>query len=320
MLNRLVEDATLLKLQGKTWDQVVDGFFATYLAAMLIVKLQQLKGLQLLNDRPNVTVEKFSDTMNDVNFWGRAMLHPDDPEVANRVKNVVSVPSIGDAKIVTLMTTPMLAPDQINWSQITAMLLLLRQKYNPKGPYVVQIIRALNNWDDLNDANKKQALTQAIKYLTTADQKSKLLPPLKAATFTVQEHRCVGFNRLNENGVPYRVIRCVSFSRLTEDDAGGADTSVGAIATGDSTISNAIIAGKASGPSAVACDHNQDFLGNLGTYQKKAKNQVGQKKLKVGAVRDGRVIKKRVKKFKVRKFKAPDHLRAVKKKDENDEK
>ena len=303
ILDTINETMFLNRLQSVTYDKVKNAFFANYLAALTLIRLQDLKGLMMINDPAHSKLTRFSDSMSDVNFWGRAMFYPNEHEVKSRLANYEPCDlKILDARIQKMMKVPLTSPEQIDWDDAIGSLLLLKHRCKLNSSYFNNIVYALHKWDSINDSAKKRALNQAFMYLMQSDPHTKILDRMRVLSSSTMVG---GLNKVAQ--------RIIGFRKLSEDGE-GAGTSVGAIAS--TSGANAIVAGKGAGSqgSSEPVQNIQDVLAGLYKLKKKSPYQVTKKSGKV--FKDGKVIKRKVKTFVARKFKAPDYMRAVKKQGE----
>ena len=165
LLQDLEENIILTRLRGATAEQVKNAFFANYLAALILLKLQDLKGLMLINDHRSVMLTKFTNTMSDVNYWGRAMFFPSEHEVRDLLGEIEAELLRAHAKRVTLsrvqriMRVPLTSPDAIDWDETLAAILLLATVFNLRSSYFISITRALHRWDVLNPGAQQKAVS-----------------------------------------------------------------------------------------------------------------------------------------------------------------
>ena len=300
ILDTINETMHLNRLQGATYDKIKNAFFSNYLAALVLLRLQDLKGLMLINDPSHSKLTKFSDKMSDVNFWARAMFYPNEKEVKSRLVNgQPKRTEVTDARIQKMMKVPLTSPDQVDWDEAVGSLLLLKHRFGLNSSYFNNITGVLHKWNDISDSAKKRAINQTFMYLMQSDPDSTILDRVR----TLSSSTMVG----GLNKVAQRII---GFRKLSEDGEGAA-TSVGAIAS--TSGANAIVSGKGAGTtgSSSPTTDMQNVLAGLYKLKKKAPLQVTKKS---GVVfKDGKIIKRKVKTFVARKFKAPDNLKVIKK-------
>jgi hypothetical protein len=279
---------------------VKNAFFANYLAALLMLKIQDLKGLMLINDRSHANLTKFSPSMSDLNFWGRALFYSNDADVKNRMRDgeasilykeagMVSTP-----RIQKIMKVPLTAPDHVDWADTIAALLLLKHRFSIRSTYFDSIVRTLHNWESINIGSKQKAINDSFMYLMQSDPHSCLLPRLRVQSTATLANKLQSVAQ-----------RIVSFTRINEEGEGGGD-SVGAISTGN-IASNSIV-------NPTDNDGNSQDLGGLFKLIKRSPNQVEKKKKSKYTIRNGKIIVKKAKNFDPIKFKAPDFLRPKKEK------
>jgi hypothetical protein len=306
ILDTINETMHLNRLQGATYEKVKNAFFANYLTALVLLRLQDLKGLMMINDPHHCKLTKFTEKMSDVNFWGRAMFYPNAQEVKSRLvaghDKVLSKEALKilDARIQKIMKVPLTAPDQIHWDDAIGSLLLLKHRFGLNSSYFTNITGAIHKWDSITDSAKKRAVNQAFMYLLQSDPHSAILQRIRVLSSSTM---LAGVDKVAQ--------KIIGFRKLAEDDGGvAAATSVGGIAsTSGQTGQNAIVAGKGSATASTTQDM-QSVLAGLYKLKKKAPNQVSKKS---GVIfKDGKIIKRKVKTFVARKFKAPDYLKAVK--------
>lgn len=301
ILDTINETMHLNRLQGATYEQVKNSFFANYLAALLLLRLQDIKGLMMINDPHHSKLTKFADRMSDVNFWGRALFYPNCQEVKSRLvpghDKILSKQALKilDARIHKIMKVPLTAPEQIHWDDVIGSVLLLKHRFGLNSSYFTHITNSLYKWDTISDAEKKRTVNQAFMYLMQSDYHSMLLQRLRVLSSSIMI-----------KGVDKVAQKIIGFRKLAEDDGGDA-TSTSAVAS--TSEQNAIVAGKGCATATTSQDM-QSVLAGLYKLKKKATDQVTKKS---GIVfKDGKIVKRKVKTFVARKFKAPDYLKVVK--------
>jgi hypothetical protein len=275
---------------------VKNAFFANYLAALVMLRLQDLKGLLLVNDPTHAKLAKFGPNMSDVNFWGRALFFPNDPLVKKNLQHGHADMLDADAgrvlqsrieKTMKVLLTP---PDQINWQEVCGSMVLLRHRFELNSSLYDRTLKSLFKWDSLSSGARRRAVGDSFLYLMQADPKSSLLSRMRELS---------GSTMVND--IAAAAMKIVSFSRLREDGEGAAiaGTSVANIGS----TSNAIID---NGPS-----EQEAALSNTMKFNKLSNHQVGSKE---DATKQDKRIKKRVRRFKAIKFKAPAHFKSSKEK------
>lgn len=312
ILDTINESMHLNRLQNATDEKVKNAFFANYLAALVMLKLQDLKGLMLINDQSHSKLTRFSANMSDVNFWGRALFYPTAPEVKTRLAfghDKVLAKEAGrvmDSRIQKMMKVPMTAPDQVDWDDTIGALLLLKHRFGLQSSYFNNITYALHKWSSISDSQKKRAVNQAFMYLMQSDPQSAIISRIRSLAGSTMV-----------TGLVDVAQRIVGFAKLKEDgEGGGAAPSAGTSTAniGSTGGGNAIIDGKGAGSAGTPCaDPNQDMqnvLAGLYKLKKKAPYQVSKKGKYI--FKDGKIIKKKVQAFHARKFKAPEFLRVKK--------
>lgn len=305
------ESIHLNRLQGATEDKIKNGFFSNYLAALILLRLQDLKGLMLINDPSHSKLTKFSSNMSDINFWGRALFYPTEKEVKNRLAfghDKILAKEAGrilDSRIQKMMKVPLTSPDQVNWDDTVGALLLLKHRFELQSSYFNNITYALHKWDSLKDSEKKRAINQAFMYLMQSDSQSSLIGRLRTLSGTTMV-----------TGIANIAQKIIGFKKLHEDGEGGGATATSTAAVATTDGGNAIISGRSNGPAPGSSpDPNQDIQNVLaGLYKLKKKAPVQVTKKGKFIFKDGKIIKKRVKAFKPRAFKAPDFLQVKVKK------
>lgn len=303
LLSTLNENVNLNRLKGAGYDTVKNAFFANYLTALVMLKIQDLKGLMIINDKANSKLTKFSSNMSDLNFWGRALFYPEDPQVKNRLKpghaDILYIESgrVMDSRIHWLMAIPMTAPNLIQWDQVIASMLLLKHRYELKSSYFNKILSTLYRWDTISLSARRKIVNDCFMYLLQSDPQSSLLARTRELSSGTMLSRVIGD----------LAMKFVGFKKLQEDDGAG---STGAGNVGSSQ--NAIIGGGNSDPISLSSgtSSSQDQLGNLYSLIKQSSSQVTRK----GKIlfKGNKVIKKKVKKFKSLKFKAPEFMKLSK--------
>jgi hypothetical protein len=307
ILSTINESMHLNRLQGATADTVKNAFFANYLGALILLRLQDFHGLMLINDPGHSKLTRFSQKMSDLNFWGRAMFYPNEREVKSRLAfghdKILAVEAgrVMDARIQKMMKVPLTNPEMIDWNDTIGAMLLLKHRFSLNSSYFNNIVYALHKWDSASDTVKKRAINQAFMYLMQSDPKSGIMPRLRALS-----------SKSMITGIANIAQKIIGFKKINEDEGGGAGTSVGGIATGD----NAIVSGKSmiSQPEFQPAKNNQDMenvMAGMYKLKKKAPYQVTKKGKYI--FNNGKIIKKKTPVFKARKFKAPDFLHARKK-------
>lgn len=312
ILDTINESMHLNRLQGATDEKIKNAFFANYLGAMVMLKLQDLKGLMLINDPSHSKLSRFSNSMSDVNFWGRALFYSTAPEVKNRLAfghDKVLAKEAGrvmDSRIQKMMKVPLTSPDQVDWEDTVGALLLLKHRFGLQSSYFNNITFALHKWSSISDTQKKRAVNQAFMYLMQSDPQSAIISRVRSLAGSTMV-----------TGIADIAQRIVGFSKLKEDGEGGGAAATGtanvASTSGATSPGNAIITGKGAGSVGTVSTPNQDMenvLAGLYKLKKKAPYQVTKKGKYI--FKDGKIIKKKVQAFSARKFKAPEFLRVKK--------
>lgn len=301
----LAEMALAHRLKGVDSDHVKNAFFANYLSALLMVRLKDLKGMQLVRDPAHSKLTRFENGMSDLNFWGRALFYPHDPLVKGNLAfghaDVLAQEAgrILHSRIQKLMAVPLTDPAKVDWAETVASLVILRHRFELSSSYFGKVGSALQKWDGLSDAGKRKAVGDAFMYLMQADPKSNLLSrmrelagstmlnDLKALAMKVVSFRRIGECRmsLNEDG---EVVSTSGFASTGMPIFGGGNNNIIKPATPEQNTA-------------------QQY-----DYRKKGDIQVK------GAEPDAKekLIKKRKKKFKAIRFKAPEGFKVRKNQDE----
>jgi hypothetical protein len=301
LLTELEHTTLVRRLIGHDSMQVKEAFFANYLAGLLILRLQDIKGLHLIRDR-NTKLSKFTNMMSDVSFWGRALFYPTDPLVKKNLQHghadllASEAGRILDSRVEKTMKVLQTAPDQVNWTEVVGGLIILRHRFELNSSYFDRIARALHNWDRLNDGSKRKAVSDSFMFLAQSDNKSNLLGRMRELAGTTMM-----------NDISALARKMVSVNRLKEDGeavSAGGGTSAANIGTSSGGSGNAILT-RGAAPTPAKSDspaetHDQ-AMDRIKKYKKLAPNQVGKKDL-------SKLIKKRPKRFKAIKFRAPKHL------------
>jgi hypothetical protein len=307
-LASLEESMNLGKLKGASAVDVRNAFAANYVTALLLLKLQDLKGLMLINDHGHSKLTKFSSTMSELNFWGRALFYSSDADVKSRMKDGEAQILAKDAKKVAasriqkIMKVPLTAPDAVNWNEAIGAILLLQHTFGLQSSYFSGIIRTLYKWDSTSVAGKQKAINDALMFMMQSDPSSCLIPHLRKLS-----------NLISIAPINAVAQRIVSFAKLNETDAGGA-VSTGAVASGSNAIVTPNSANSQTGHPDTSQNLNND-LGGLYRLKKMATNQLTKKGR--FTIRNGKLIKKKVKEFAPKKFTAPEFLHPTKKKEDS---
>jgi hypothetical protein len=292
------------RLRGADSDTVKNAFFANYLAALLMARLHDLKGMQLVRDPGHSKLTKFETGMSDLNFWGRVLFYPTDPQVQKLMAfghaDLLAKESgrILHSRIQKVMHVPLTDPKSIDWAETTASLVVMAHRFELKSSYYGHVVRAMQKWDSLSEAGKRKAVGDSFLYLMQADPKSNLLARMR---------ELAGSTMLND--LKALAMKVVSFRRLGECrltlNEDGEVVSVSGFGNASMPIfgnTNNII--KPAGVDA----------GSQYGYQNKSSTQVKGTK---GADATDKLIKKRKRKFKAIRFKAPAGFK-VKKRTDND--
>lgn len=300
-LGSLEESINLQKLDGANHVTVRNAFFANYVTALLLLKIQDLKGLMLINDHSHSMLTKFSSTMGDLNFWARAMFYSNDADVKNRMSKDEAKILAGFAKNITtsriqkIMKVPLTAPDSIDWNEAIAALKLTQNTFELQSSYFNTIVRTLYNWDKANVGAKQKAVNDALMFMMQSDPSAKVIPHLRKLSNLVMTGKL--------GSVAQRVV-----GFMKEDGDAAGVTSTANVASSNAIVSPGV--NSQSGYDTSKPDI-QDVLGGLYKLNKMAPKQITKKGR--FTIRAGKLIKKKVKSFEPKKFKAPDFLKPVKK-------
>lgn len=282
MFKALLENTNIQRLRNKSSEDVKNAFFANYLAALTLLRLQDLPGLKLINDKTHANLNRFSSNMSDLNFWGRALFKSNEKEIKSNLLHghaeLLADESgrITNERIIKTMHVPFQAPEQVNWSDTTTALALLKHRFSVKSSYFTKVSYSLFKWDSLSVGAKNKCVSDSFMYLLQSDPKSNLTPRLRGMC-----------NGVMINTADDMISRFVGFKKLHEEDEG---SSVGNIASGDNDIGS-----------------DNPALANAFKLVKRSTNQVTTAKKDGIIIKDGKIVRKRVKKFAPKKFKAPEH-------------
>lgn len=311
ILKELNQSFLVRRLIGMDSTQVKNAFFSNYLAALVMLRLQDLKGLLLVNDPQHIKLTKFSGNISDLCFWGRALFYPEDALVKKNLQfghaDILAKESgrIFDAQIEKIMKTVLTPPEQVNWNETVAKLVLLRHRYELNSSLFDKITRSLHKWDSLNEGAKRKAVGDSFMYLMQSDSKSALLGRLRELAGNTMR-----------NDIQAAAMKLVSFSRLKEDGdvSAGGGTSAANVGTTNGGTANAIIsrgvapavASVKSGAYQNTPETHDQAMARIMKFPKGVRSDGTEKKGKQ------KLIKKRAHRFKVIKFKAPNFLRIKK--------
>lgn len=296
-----------VRLQGADSDQVKNAFFAHYLAALLMVRLHDLKGLQLVRDHAHSKLTKFSPGMSDLNFWGRALFYPHDPLVKSALQFGHADILYGESgrvmgsRIQKVMAVPLTDPKSVNWDEVFMSLVILQHRYGLKSTYFYKIATAIQRWDKSSEATKRKAIGDSFMYLMQSDPKSNLLSRMRELS---------GATMLND--LKALAMKVVSFKRLGEcrltlNEDGEVISTSGIGTTGMPVF---------GGTNNIISRPEKDSQDTAQMYKFGKKDQVkGNEK---ADARD-KLVKKRKRKFKAIKFKAPEGFKVRKGTDDNDD-
>lgn len=297
LIEHLSGKAALMRLQGLDSQAVKNAFFANYLAALVLVKLKDIQGLVLVNDPAHKKLQSFSGKMSDVCFWGRALFYPDDKAVVDALKyghaEILQKESgrILNDRVHKIIDVVMKPPEQINWREIVAQLLLLKYRFNLTSSYFNRIGKGLQNWDKLTEGGRDKVVYDSFMYLLQSDSKSGLISRMRELT-----------NKTALSGAAHIMRKVTDVYRIPEPrngifedgEAGGVSVSAG----GGTSAAN-IGTGGSSG-NAIIDQMNSDCDDVLQPYQfGKVAGKAKKKAVKYEKFR------KRQRKFKLVKFKAP---------------
>lgn len=297
ILATLEESVNLEKLNGLSKTQLLNAFFANYLGALVLLKLDDLKGLMLVNDRSHSKLTSFSKNMSEINFWARALFCSTAHDVKPRLGSELSAElhdvskRIALSRLHQIMMAPMLMPDHVDWSEILGSMIMLKHVFNYHSSYFDQITKTLARWDTISVSERGKVVNTAFMFLLQSDQRSKLTSWFRSQSGNV-------LSRVKSSQ------RIVKFNRLSEED-GGVATGDGSVSTGN-IASNAIV-----NPDNMQSRGGSDIdLSGLFKLAKKSPNQVT-KKSKLN-FQNGKIVVKRKKNFNPLKFKAPEFMKAKK--------
>lgn len=295
-----------VRISGVDSDHVKDAFFANYLAALLMVRLHDLKGLQLVRDPTHSKLTRFDSGMSDLNFWGRTLFYPNDPLVKRSLSfghaDILAKESgrILHSRIQKVMHVPLTDPQKVDWQEVIATLILMRHRFELKSTYFGKIATALQKWDTLNDGAKKKAVGDSFMYLTQSDPRSNLLSRMR---------ELAGMTMLND--LKALAMKVVSFRRLGECRLTLSEDGEIVSTSGIGTTGMPIFGGSANNiikPAAVDDTSTQQLF----SFKKKSEWQVDGE----GKTGKDKLIKRRARKWKAIRFRAPEGFKRRKTQDE----
>jgi hypothetical protein len=295
LLSELSENVNLSKLVNKDHTAVVNAFFANYISSLVMLKLHDLKGLQIIHDHGHSMLTKFSSTMSDLNFWARSMFYSNDHEVKSRMKHDEAdilqkwAKRVTHDRIQKMMKVVMTNPEHINWTDVIGSTLMLHHIFDLKSSYFNNVVKTLINWDSTNINSKHKAINDALMFLIQSDPTSKIIPHLR---------KLENASMISRKSIAQKIVK---FGKINEDEGG-------TVASGDSGTSAANVG--STNAILTADQATQDAVNNMYKMNKMAPKQVSKK---AGyTIKNGKMIKKRVKNFSPKKFEAPAFLKPSK--------
>lgn len=301
---RLCEVQQAQRLKGVDSDFVKNAFFANYLAALLMVRLHDLKGMQLVRDPSHSKLTKFEQGMSDLNFWGRALFYPHDPLVKRSLTfghaDVLEKESgrILHSRIQKIMQVPLTDPKHVNWDEATASLVILCHRFELKSTYFGKIATALQKWETNSESAKRKAIGDSFLYLMQADPKSNLLSRVRELS---------GMTMLND--IKALAMKMVSFRKLGECRMTLSEDGEVISTSGFGSSAMPVFGGGSNGiikPATDSTAQQYGYQNKLGIQVKGAEQSNALEKL----------IKRRAKKFKAIRFKAPEGFKVRRKQDD----
>lgn len=308
ILASLEESINLNRLNEMHYEFVKNAFMANYMAALIFLRMQDLKGLRLINDPSHARVKSaWNNNMSDVNFWGKVLFNSKDKEVVKRMipghAKVLEreASKIVDSRIQAILKVPLTAPHLINWTMVNAMLLLIKFRFEITSSYCTRIISLLYKWDTATQNEKKKLVYLAFAYLQQSDFDSKATSRLRALNNELQ---------LLKTDVPRKVI---AVTRITEDGEGGGGAEASGTGAGAIGSTNAIIGGSSIRRRSSGSVNKEMGLGGLHRVGGKSP-WASAKTIKNGKYifRGGKPVKKRMKRWAPKKFNAPDYVKPQK--------
>lgn len=295
---QLDEAINLIRLNHMSDREVKNSFFANYLASLIMLRLQDLKGLMMINDHAHSKLTTFTPEMSELNFWGMALFYPDHKDVKARISNaaynVLSHESgmINHARIHKIMTVPLTNPESVDWEEVNHSLALMKDRFDMKSSYFNNLQYAIAKWDSLGNGEKKRAVNQAFTYMMQADPKSELLDR---------------FRELSSNaflkGLGSIAMKIVNHHRIKEDGDGGGGGDAGPTVAGGGGTSAANIGtnqsklGSGNMITRPGSDTKPTDFGQLDKFKKPKKKDF--------KTTGGKIVKTKAKNFKLRRFKDP---------------
>jgi hypothetical protein len=294
-LATLEESIHLIRLNHMSDREVKNAFFSNYMAALIMLRLQDLKGLMMINDRAHAKLTTFTPEMSELNFWGMALFYPEHKDVRARISaaavKVLSHESgmITHSRIQKIMLVPLTNPEVVDWAEVVDSLHLMKERYELSSPVFDRLLYAISRWDNLGDSKKKKAVNDAFTYLMQADPKSELMDRFRdLSSSTILK------------GIGHVAMKIVNHHRLKEDGDGGGDAGA-TVAQGGGTSaanigSNQSTIGSGNMITRPECDKDTNF-GQLDKFKKPKKKDFKTK--------GGKIVKSKAKNFKLRRFKDP---------------
>jgi hypothetical protein len=271
ILMQLSENVSLNTIKLMNATAIANAYVANYVAALVLIRAHDEKGIKLLNDKRHAKLNSFSTSMSRPNFWGFIIFNSDiknikkiiQPSTAAELEQ--SAGRIVSARRIKLQNYTTLTDEKINWTDAAYSIKLLKVRFNLGYSKLENIANGIYHWESLDEMAKGDLLYNAFSYLMQSDNESDLLPRLRLLTnnkyLTVNSIVSTMGQKLNK------------VFRMMEDEGGGD------IGTGD------------PGPGV-----------NVTTPDGISSKDVGNLPMKF---EKGKIIKRRKRNWKVRKWKDP---------------
>jgi hypothetical protein len=302
-LRQLCENASVSSLKNMSAFQIANAYVANYVAALVLIRAEDTRALQLLNDKSHVKLNSFSNNMSRPNFWGFMVFNSNVPnakklmppgaasELAKNAGRIV------DSRRVKLQTYTTMKDNQIDWTDASYSIKLLKVRFNLTQSNLDNIANGIYSWESLDEMAKGDLLQNSFLYLMQSDSQSDLLPRLRLLTnkkfLTVNSVISTIGQKLNK------------VFRLGEDGADGGGMGVG---SGGGV-------GFGSGAAGSGINQGIENFGNRTAPGSPIKTPDGTSSKDVANLpfrlkfEKGKIVKKKKRKWKIRKWKDPVLIR-----------
>ena len=230
-------EAALMSLDmaaGKRTEDILKAYLATFFASLIDMRMSG-KGTELTNDRNCMLLNRYSNAISPLNFWGTILFKSDSSEIKRKVGRSTSKElSVVAGRIMAPRTKQIhkqISTGNVDWEFMYDASKLLMVRLGQKTYNNDVITAGIYYWGELSENSKSTVISKVYNLLMSSNPESPYLTKLRS--LSTSNLTSAGGPEDGQESVLKGILRLITRKKVTEDaEATNAETTTsGDVAT-----------------------------------------------------------------------------------------